>query len=99
MITLSVSDEYNQTSSTTLHVAVVQGADGATYTQLQGLVQSLNAEAITNAQTITTLTQKNASLTALLQSLVAALNQIQAAATGIIDISQQQKQAINSSSN
>jgi len=99
MITLDVADEYDQKSSTVLHVAVVQGVNGTNYTQMQNLIAELNAEALVNAQTIAALNQKISQLNTLLQSLIAAFNQIQSHAQSIIDSCVQQKQTISAQLN
>jgi hypothetical protein len=110
MIDLTVTDTYGQTSKATVHVAVVSGVDATGYAQLQNSVQTLTAQTQADATTIATLTaqtqadattiatltQKNANLIALLQSLLPAFDQIQAAAATIHNVSEQKKGAINS---
>lgn len=95
MVALTVADEYNQTSTSMVHVAVVSGVSQTGYDQLQTQVATLTAQAITDQATITTLTQKKAGLITLLQSLLSGLDQIQAAATTVNTVSGQQKTAIN----
>lgn len=95
MITLSVTDGYNQPTTSIVHIAVVSGVGAAGYTQMQTLLQSLTAQAQIDANTIDTLTLKNAALNNLLQSLLSAFDQIKAAAATINSISDDKKQAIN----
>jgi hypothetical protein len=87
-ITLTVTDAYGQSSTATTRAAVVQGVDSTSYAQMQALLNTANAQ-------VATLTQKNTQLTALLQSLLTAFDQIQSAAQGIVDTCVQQKQTIN----
>jgi hypothetical protein len=137
VVELSVTDSANQTTTNTVAVAVVQGADQTSYAALQSQIQTLNTQITTllaelqtanatiatltadkqalqtqlnaaNAQiaTLTTqindltatnlqLTQKNASLVSLLQSLLQGFDQIKALAASINTVSDEKKQAIN----
>lgn len=95
MVTLTVSDGYNQPSTSTVNIAVVPGVDAAAYSQMQDLVQSLTDQAEIDADTIDALMLKNTNLITLLQTLLPAFDQIKSAAETIIDISEQKRQDID----
>lgn len=99
MIVLSVTDGNHEPTSAVVHVAVVSGVDGAGYGQMQTLLQTLTNQAAADAATIDLLTQQNLSYRGLLQSLNAALGDIKTHAQSIIDISNSNQQAINTTLN
>ena len=77
-VELDVADEYNQTSATIIHIAVVQGVNGSTYSTLQTQLNTANNQ-------VTALTAQNSMLLTLLQSLRAKFVQIQEIAQDGID--------------
>lgn len=86
-VELDVTDEYNQTATTMIHIAVVQGVSVSAFATLQSDLNNANTQITSLATTNQTLIQQNNLLQGLLQTLKAKFEQIKTIAiAGIAEI-------------